>query len=80
MSKWNHRMWHEITPQGESIYTVRETFYNAAGNICATTMEAAKALGYTQGELVETLERMLKAAREQDALEEDKIKFEAWDD
>lgn len=49
MAHWNHRVWKETLPEGsfEPVrYSIRETYYNDAGEVCACTELAAMAETY----------------------------------
>lgn len=76
---WNHRVWRHTSPVDEPTYQVKETYYNAAGDICACTEEATGAYGYTLDELKVNILRMLDAANGP-VLEEEGFVFAKWDE
>ena len=62
MSHWNHRVVREDDKVfGGYYYTIRETFYNDKGEICAYTEEATGVGGESIEDLRELLGWMLKS-------------------
>lgn len=49
MAHWNHRVWKETNTHGEVCYSIRETYYTDAGEICACTELCAAAETYQYG-------------------------------
>lgn len=77
---WNNRVWkttHTCGDEIEEVYSIKETYYNSAGDICACTEQPAEARGYSLAELKENLERMLRVAsmEEVDVINEDGFVF-----
>jgi hypothetical protein len=78
---WNHRVWRTIHNE-EECFEVKETYYNANGEICGCTENPVNAFGYTPYQLQENLERMLTAVIKsgpEDILETEGFKFAEWD-
>lgn len=85
MSHFNHRVWkrtYKRLHDTETFYSIRETYYNEAGEICACTEHPAEAQGETLEELKENLGRMLRAVENSFGdviLDYDNFKFADWD-
>jgi hypothetical protein len=77
---WNHRVW-RTTYNEEVCYEVKETYYNASGQICGCTEEAYKVYGYSFIEMKETLARitkLLENTEESDILDTEGFIFAEW--
>lgn len=77
---WNHRVWRTIRNE-EEWFEVKETYYNAQGEIWGCTENPTNASGYTVDQLKENLERMLKAVNNTgpgDILDTEGFKFAEW--
>jgi hypothetical protein len=81
---WNNRVWQESFGD-ESVYCIKETYYNSKGEVCSCSEAANAAYGETLEELKEALTRQLDAV---DAvlqgighvvLEDKGFEFAKWD-
>lgn len=80
MSHWNHRVVKKIYPNGEEEYSIREAFYNDAGELCAYTENPIDLACETLDDLREYILWCLKAL-DAPILEDGKVKFakDDWD-
>ena len=57
---WNYRVWKDVF-DGEDFFSIKETYYNDAGEITACTTDAVNPSGGTFLELDEDLQHFLGA-------------------
>lgn len=76
MSHWNHRVWKQTFGE-DVVYSIRETYYNDSGEICACTSDPASAdSSESIDNLKQYLEWMLKAVNSDlSILDFDNFKF-----
>ena len=84
MSNWNHRIW-RCTSSCETFLTVKETYYNAKGEICGCTDDPLDFFAYNLDEMLVLLDRVQKAteAAVLDSsliLEDEGFVFAPWND
>ena len=80
---WNHRVWKENCDGNieNVMYSIRETFYNDAGEVCGVTESANTVDSDSVEGLKEMLEMMLKACDSgKEILDYDNFVFVKWDD
>jgi hypothetical protein len=81
---WNHRVWQEEFGD-ETVFCIKETYYNSSGEVCSCTENATAAYGENLEELEEVLLRQLNAVQEaimakQDVLYAKGFEYAAWEE
>lgn len=82
MSTWNHRVWTDSSKE-EKAFTVKETYYNGAGEICGCTEGPVDAYGHTLEQLSESIQQIQRAVQKVldgdfPVLDEDGFVFGEW--
>jgi len=83
MGHWNNRLWKVVYNKGEkheeTLYEIRETYYNDKGDICGVSTNAANLMAESPEAIKQSLEWMTNCL-EKPVLEEDGFKFAPWGD